>query len=157
TDPSLQATTGPDGRFQFATEPTPPERRFHRKVVAVAPGYAVDWADPMQPGPDGEMTLRLVPDDVPIRGRILDLEGRPVPNALVRVVGLEPTPAEDLAPVFRNWPSDPYIAVQRTSKKLYTPRAAGLPGEVRTDRDGHFELRGAGRGRMVALRVEGDA
>lgn len=155
-EPTLQATTGPDGRFEFGTEPIAPDRWFLRQLVAVVPGYAADWANPTQPGPDGELTFRLVPDDVAIRGRIVDLEGRPVAGATVRTVRVETTPEEDLTPVIRTWPSDPYTAVGRASKQLYAPGAGGLSRQVRTDRDGRFEVRGAGRDRMVALRVEGE-
>jgi RNA polymerase sigma factor (sigma-70 family) len=153
----LQTATGTDGRFRFETEPTEPPMNYFRQLVAVAAGYGPDWADPMKPGPDGEVVLRLVPDDVPIRGRVVDLEGRPVAGAVVRPTALETTPEENLTPVFRSWPTEPYYALQLAKKKLYVPRAAGLPGSVPTDRDGRFELRGVGRGRIVALRVEAEA
>jgi protocatechuate 3,4-dioxygenase beta subunit len=37
------------------------------------------------------------------------------------------------------------------------PRAAGLPAEMKTDKDGRFEIRGIGRGRFAVLQIEGDA
>ena len=44
------------------------------------------------------MTLRLVRDDVPIDGRIIDLEGRPVPGATVRLVEMDTPLQGDLTP-----------------------------------------------------------
>ena len=32
--------------------------------------------------------LRLVKDDVPIRGRVIDIQGRPVAGATVQLVGI---------------------------------------------------------------------
>ena len=51
-------------------------------VAAVAAGYGPDWVALKEPG--AELTLRLVKDDVPIKGRVLDLEGRPIAGATVR-------------------------------------------------------------------------
>ena len=48
------------------------------------------------------MTLQLVKDEVPIEGRILDLEGRPVPGATVTTDEIFATPGEDLTPVIRS-------------------------------------------------------
>src|SRR5262249_30415698 len=155
-DAFLMATTGPDGSFRFETEPTPPAMSHLRTLTAVADGFAADWSEPLKPGPDGELVLRLVRDDVPIRGRVVDLEGRPVAGATVKVVSLETTPPEALSAVWRAWRSDSYQALHLATKKHHVPRAAKLPGTLQTDADGRFELRGVGRGRMVVLQITAD-
>ena len=74
------ATTGADGRFAFTDPPaeypdqtpaSPPRRR------ATASAGSKSHPD----DPKDDLTLRLVPDDVPITGRIIDLEGKPIPGA----------------------------------------------------------------------------
>ena len=57
-------------------------------VLATADGLGPDWVDLKKP-PDEELTLRLVEDSVPISGRILDLQGRPVVGAKVTRGGIK--------------------------------------------------------------------
>ena len=55
-------------------------------VVASAPGFGPGWASAVrQPGAPDETTVRLEEDGPPIEGRIVDLEGRPVAGARVKV------------------------------------------------------------------------
>ena len=61
----------------------------YAKVVATAPGYGPVWErTPMPPNPESrradDLTLRLAPDDVPIEGRILTAEGRPIAGERIR-------------------------------------------------------------------------
>jgi hypothetical protein len=53
--------------------------------VAIAKGNAPDWEGLGKPDGPGEVTLRLAKDDVPIKGRVVDLEGRPVAGARILV------------------------------------------------------------------------
>jgi RNA polymerase sigma factor (sigma-70 family) len=86
-----RATSGADGRFRFEVSradfmPTPPGETPSDDVtvVARAPGYAFGLAgtsDPLRGS-----TLRLASDDAPIAGRVVDLEGRPVAGASVKVM-----------------------------------------------------------------------
>src|SRR5262249_51255408 len=99
-------------------------------------------------------TLRLVKDNVPITGRVLDLQGRPV-IAGVRLVGLETTPEEDLTSYLKNWKNEPaQLALQRAKKILYDPSNFGLPKQGKTERDGRLRLTGWGRERIVKLAIE---
>jgi hypothetical protein len=92
-NPPIRATSGTDGRFRFDAwksdfAPTPVQQAPWKSatILARAPGYAFALAD------DGdaskELTLRLPRDDVPIAGRIIDLEGRPVAGATVKVISV---------------------------------------------------------------------
>jgi RNA polymerase sigma factor (sigma-70 family) len=75
--PKLRGTSDRDGRFQFRVPRD--ELTEHPKavlqVVAIADGFGPDWVRLDQVDARA-LTLRLAKDDVPITGRVLDLEGR---------------------------------------------------------------------------------
>ena len=66
-------------------------------VAALARGFGPAWASFTTADDARELTLKLVRDDVPIVGRVLDLEGRPVPGVTVRPVMLSRLANEDLS------------------------------------------------------------
>src|SRR5262249_32850934 len=88
--PKVQATSGPDGRFSFTFSKSTIDARslYWRKsyekpylqVVAAADGFAPAW-EVVHGSEIKELTLSLVKDDVPIEGRVVDLQGRPVVGA----------------------------------------------------------------------------
>src|SRR5262249_26097712 len=80
--------------------------------------------------------LQLVKDDVPVHGRVRDLEGRPVVGAAVRVDHL------------RFGQGDLWQHLWQTSW-------AGLPENMTTDREGRFTLTGIGRDRQAVLHIAG--
>ena len=102
-----------------------------------------------------ELTLRLV-GDVPIEGRVLDLQGKPVAGAKVRLYDLRICSGEDLGPV---------IAAAHHGQGLLGNRgfvdgwnvapAPGQPAWVTTGVDGRFRMAGLGRERAVRLEIEG--
>jgi hypothetical protein len=58
---------------------------WHKAQIAVAaPGFAPAWVEAGDMVKQGEKSLRLVRDDVPVRGRVLDPQGRPVAGVVVR-------------------------------------------------------------------------
>jgi hypothetical protein len=121
--------------------------------MAVAKGYGCDWAKVDADGKAGELTLRLV-KDVPIIGRVLDQDGRPVAGSKVRVHLLYAYPGEVLTE---------YLAAMR--KKVRGPGPSkGWSGPlpepatvVTTKEDGRFRLTGLGRERFALLFIEGPA
>ena len=114
------------------------------QVIAAAKGFGPDWVK-LEPQAKSELTLRLVKDDVPITGRVLDLQGRPVSAADVRLLALETTPEEDLASYLKGWKTErAQQALHVAGKVLYHPSVAGLPKTVKTDADGRFRLTGCG-------------
>ncbi len=158
--PRMIATSGEDGRFEFALERTESERttaRFSapdhptKQIVAVAEGYGCDWAGVDPTAPEGELVLRLV-KDVPIRGRILDQEGRPVRGAKVRVLDLTAYPGEDLTKMLeeirqKGWSSP--------EGKYWDGLLPGQSEVLTVDGDGRFRMAGFGRERQVRLLIEG--
>jgi RNA polymerase sigma factor (sigma-70 family) len=155
----MQTTTAADGSFAFRLSDAEftalggKNRWSVLQVVAAAKGFGLDWAE-FDPQVKEGLTLRLVKDDVPITGRVLDLQGRPV-SADIRLVGLETMPEEDLTSYLKNWKNEPaQKALQRAKKILYDPSIFGLPKQVKTDNDGRFRLTGCGRERIVKLAIE---
>jgi RNA polymerase sigma factor (sigma-70 family) len=139
--PRLVATSGPDGTFQanfpksiianaFSTTQTQRPWRWV-EVVAGAEGYGPAWGWIDQE--TNEYTVKLVQDDVPVCGRVLDLQGRPVLGAKVWVSRLE----------------------ERGRRIIWSPTWKGLTTDLKTDRDGRFVLRGIGRDRSVLLHISG--
>jgi protocatechuate 3,4-dioxygenase beta subunit len=145
------AKTGADGTFTVTLDPLPPGRPDFRTLAAAKAGFGPDWVTAQQAG-DGPVTLKPADDDVPVKGRVTDLEGRPVAKAVVRV---RQVAVGDLTKVWQQWPQSPYLALRAADKQLYTPVLGGLPESVTADADGKFEITGVGRGRLLTLAFEG--
>ncbi|HLK16383.1 MAG TPA: hypothetical protein VKT78_16370, partial [Fimbriimonadaceae bacterium] len=144
--PYRGGTTGPDGRFCFTlaksaitnTLSTSMAKPWNRAVlVAAAKGYGPAWLHVFHLGEPGRK-LQLVRDDVPIVGRVRDLQGRPVAGATVRLG------------VVKTLPNDPYDTLRQDTW-------AGLTLPVTTDKDGRFRVTGIGRNRLAKLIVSGPA
>jgi hypothetical protein len=159
--PEVRATTDPDGRFRFTIDrlELAATRSDFREpgplLAAFAEGHGPAWTDNLKIGePDG-LVLKLAADDVPVAGRVLDLEGRPVPNATVRVIQIDATPEADLS----RWLDEiPGKLVSHAFTHFVRPLPDGLSGLVSpatTGPDGRFRLAGLGRERLVWVLVEG--
>jgi hypothetical protein len=150
------ATTEADGRFgatvsrrAISGKGTGDRWRF-AKIVAMAPGYGPDWASVAVPAlpnaPNREdLTLRLAHSDVPITGRLVTEEGRPVAGA--RVVALTLSYGKTASGVPIPWDS-PENSAGWTDLRL-----GSLIPEVVSDADGRFQITEIGRDRLVTLRV----
>ena len=146
-DFKVSATTGEDGRFRFSV-PAGAVRRG-AKLVALARGFGPDWVWIDGRKNAGNITLRLVPDDVPIAGRVLDLEGLPVSGVSVGISWVDDV---DL----KSWLADPKpVDLFGRKTKNIRPAALGVPLSVTTDKDGRFRLTGFGRDRIAHLRIRG--
>ena len=84
-DAPQRATTGADGRFEFAA-PKATAAEPATVVTATAAKLGPAWVQVDRGGKTDDLTLRLVPDEVPITGQILNIEGRPVAGATLRVL-----------------------------------------------------------------------
>jgi RNA polymerase sigma factor (sigma-70 family) len=138
--PRVLGASGPDGRFRLSLAKAEIDDTVYCgkeqpwrycQIVAAARGYGPGWRHCA--GLDREeLTLRLARDNTPVEGRVLDLQGRPVAGAAVRVDQL--TAGEE---------------------QLWSNAWAGLPEPLQTGADGRFTLTGIGPGRSVLLHVEG--
>jgi RNA polymerase sigma factor (sigma-70 family) len=143
-----RATTDKDGGFHFTARRD--EVELGGKVVATAKEYGPDWMKLTGKDPKDELTLRLVRDDVPINGRVLDLEGRPVAGVNVKAVSLN---RGDLQAWFEGTLAHRYPQLRGGIK----PESVGITASVATGKDGRFRLTGLGRDRVVHLLLDGES
>jgi RNA polymerase sigma factor (sigma-70 family) len=154
-----EVRTDTEGRFHFPVARTDGRRAegpsgFRATLTAVAPGHGPAWAVVTKPEGLKDVTLRLVKDDVPIQGRVRDLEGKPIRGVTVRVLRLRAAEGEDLT----TWLD--LLRSRKAGHGLYRltqlePEAMGLARPVVTGADGRFHLTGVGRERVALLRFEG--
>jgi RNA polymerase sigma factor (sigma-70 family) len=159
----VSAVSGADGRFRLTFTAAEPERsgdrpRGRAAIVAVARGYGPAVAFNDRPAAVSNLTLRLVKDDVPIRGRILNLEGKPVAGVTVRVTGLRVSDRETLTPwldAIQAGGKDGVRLEHQFFAELYFLKIADLYPPVQSGADGRFQITGVGRERIADVRLEG--
>jgi RNA polymerase sigma factor (sigma-70 family) len=170
------AATDAAGRFHFDLDKGASDGSYyssvtgwHKAQIAVAaPGFAPAWVDAGDLVKRGEVALRLVRDDVPVRGRVLDSQGRPVAGVVVRVraiwevnggVDLDAMLAsgavdEDMSQMARRY-GDALGSVPPTWQADPSPLWPGGTNSWTTGADGRFEVRGIGRDRIARLEFHG--
>lgn len=151
-----RATTGADGRFAFTAQ----KARFSDPafVSATAPNFGVGFVGIRGREKRTDLTLKLVADDVPITGQIVDLEGRPVVGATLRVLEIKASPDEDLGPwleATKNKSSHQPIRSTDLEQKYLSRYTTAPPASVTTDATGRFRLTGIGRERLVIVQLDG--
>ncbi|MDA7527433.1 M56 family metallopeptidase [bacterium] len=172
----VRAVTDVNGRFKFeAPDMTIVDldgfrTRKRCTVIATADGYGPDWR-----GVAGgwrswsirnlikgtNLSLQLVSDDVPLRGRLLDADGQPLAAARVRLEELLIPKQEDLdvqlkreVEVRQNPLGVVFVGSMGYERSLRGPNLEALrETEVRTDVDGRFTMTGLGNERLIRLRV----
>jgi len=117
-------------------------------VVAVADGLGLDLAELNQSGDAATVTMRLV-EDLPVEGRIVDEEGKPLRGVNVLVRELFYGRPESVTRYLRT-------GDQAALRTCWGP-LPGLPVRTITDADGQFRLAGVGRDRVLILGLEGKA
>ena len=154
--PERRAPSGPDGSFRFPVAKD--ALAGARSVAALADGFGPAWAEIDASGAARELTLTLARDDVPLTGRVLDLEGRGVPGVEVAVVGIMAPPAGDLV----TWigalggKSDGGAWTEAHRHSLNFGGVGTLPS-AKTGVDGRFRLSGVGRERIAVLELRGES
>lgn len=158
------ARTDADGRFAFDPSALPREKLDgipshtwkNVELTAVAPGYGPAWSGPNRLE-QGEVELRLVADDVPILGRVIDTQGRPIPGAGIHLAGAWEPPAGDLDALLRGGTiRDDHLSGGEYTSGWWTKEGDNWTKRtIRTGPDGRFRIDGVGRDRIVALEVEG--
>ncbi|MDP6721920.1 MAG: M56 family metallopeptidase, partial [Pirellulaceae bacterium] len=118
-------------------------------VIAYAKGFGAAWQN-LSPGEDAEdVTLRLTKDE-PIRGRVVDTEGRPVADARIDVMGLLQEPSGSLDGFLEAWKNDWNIAPMRAD--LVHAQFSSFLG-TKSDKNGEFEIRGVGLERIALVEM----
>jgi RNA polymerase sigma factor (sigma-70 family) len=164
-----QTTSDKNGRFELQISagnflPAPTQIVYGKTTVAaLADGFGPAWVSFSTAAEGKDLTLKLVKDDVPIEGRILDLEGKPVGGVAVSVVGIEVYPGDDLT----HW--EAAMAESKSFPDFFQaiePRLKSLPDSLEllrwgklltatSDATGKFRLTGIGRERIASLWIEG--
>ena len=171
------ASTDADGRFHFELDKGASDGSYwrgvtgwHKAQIAVAaPGFAPAWVEAGDMLKRGEMALRLVRDDVPVRGRVVDSQGRPVAGVAVRVraiwavndeVDLDAMLAsgavdeENMLQIARRF-GDSLGWATPTWRADPTPLWPGGRNTCTSGADGRFEVQGIGRDRIARLEFHG--
>jgi RNA polymerase sigma factor (sigma-70 family) len=161
TEPVAETTSDADGRFHISVPAArleapaaDPGWRF-AQVVAVAKGAGPGWTS-LAKAREGDVTLQLV-DDVPLVGRVLDLEGRPVVGAQVVVQRVETVKGGNLTPYLDTIRAGTEDGNGRLIEDHWSGIFPGQPASVTTGKDGRFSLSGFGSERLVELRVAAPA
>ncbi len=146
--------TGPDGRFPLQVARTDLGRIG--RVVASARGFGADWVTVRETDKEVDYSLRLVPDDVAVTGRILNLEGKPVAGVTVQVAQVGKATDGDLDGwVKKSVKSLPDHEMALRIGLEFVPGVALHLAPATTDREGRFRLTGVGRNRAVVLDIGG--
>ncbi|WP_422926624.1 sigma-70 family RNA polymerase sigma factor [Singulisphaera sp. PoT] len=155
---SSESTSGADGRF-IIRMPRPQLRvegygAKYPWLIGYKTGFGIGWAEGvLRDTPPAEVTLKLVPEGPSIEGRIVDLEGRPVEGAEVKLsaLGFAETGrlAEWIARARNGAEGNLWQALNHLDlSKLYDIKAV-------TRQDGRFRLGGVGSERIANLMVVG--
>jgi RNA polymerase sigma factor (sigma-70 family) len=143
-----------DGRFRLELPRSEIPTGRDVSLVAASDGFGLAWIELSNKDVSGELTMRLV-KDVPIRGRLLTTEGKPVAGATVTVVGVMAFERlDDFLRVFQK--ESKHIDEGTGARRLDFPLNDVLHVHP-TDKDGRFEMKGIGVERLVGLRVKNAA
>jgi RNA polymerase sigma factor (sigma-70 family) len=150
---SPRATSAADGRFHFAFARSELDAKLldvsRPAVVAVASGCGPDWAVIGDSAEGVELSLKLV-KDLPVNGRILDQNRKPVGGANIRVDSVLSAPEAEVTRYLQG-------NLNSWSPKSWMGSLPGQPAVVTTDADGRFRVTGIGCDRIVGLALEGPA
>jgi len=153
---SVRATTDKDGLFRFKATAADFGPQGKTTLAAVAQGFGPDWREIKADNKD-DVSLQLVEDDVPIEGRVLDLEGQPIAGVLVRADYVNArTDGSDLTDWLQHQTKkSPIQGFDPPEFKSLLTTGLPFPTTKLTDKDGRFRLTGFGRERIVRLQIEG--
>ena len=165
TEILAEIATSEDGRFEAPYPAESPDSRFY--LFATAAGYGLTWDNAQSARAGKECLLKLAPDDTPIEGRVLDLEGQPVAGVQVTTRYITAsvdnidqwikTARENSAATVGN------RSMGRSQAQLVRFPAQGaleldhpkLMITATTNADGRFRLAGLGSKRLARLELSG--
>lgn len=148
--------TADDGTFRIELKKDAPEVLESEWIIRIAAthekhGIALPASKPGEP-----LVLRLAQDDVPIRGRILDLQGKPVAGVRIAPYRVQAAASNSLDGWLTKLKAaeDQVNLITDGQLRRKVDPAPGLP-TVTTDDKGRFTLTGVGRERLVHCRLDG--
>jgi RNA polymerase sigma factor (sigma-70 family) len=150
-----------EGRFNLAISRTgyvneyDKDRWLTGAVVAVAPGHAPGWvkADHVEKLKDPTIALK---NDVPIQGRLIDLQGLAIAGVevQVRTIGIR-ADGGDLKAFVESLEKQTDVSRRRYPGTWLHPALVGLTRPVVTAADGKFRVSGIAGESLVVLRFSG--
>ncbi len=160
--PFSETLTDQQGRFTISFLKSQIDRDIGQQkqwrntsIIATKPGLGPDAVTWRELTDKKNATLRLVPDDVPIEGQVVDLEGNPVPDVQVTVGAIAKSKeGGDLThwiEAIKNG-EETYLAYRNLGGSL--PEFEGMGGAT-TNAEGRFRLTGIGRERVALLVLQG--
>jgi RNA polymerase sigma factor (sigma-70 family) len=147
------ARTGSDGRFTFQVSNV----EFGEQsatVAAAATGCGVGWVNVPADGKCDDLTIQMVKDDGPINGQIVDLEGKPVAGATLRLMQINSARGDNLG----HWleaAKDKKAQSLELEHRYFDRYTIAVPLQAATDLAGRFRLDGIGRNRLVHAQLDG--
>ncbi len=156
-----ETSAGPDGRFRLEVpadrldEPTADPGFRVAQLIATADGLGPAWIA-LDKARDRDVTLRLVPD-VPLRGRLLDMQGRPVAGARVSIDAIATAKGVDLGAYLQTVRAGTEDGNGRLLDDRWWAAFPGRRESAATDAEGRFSFSGLGRERLVEMTAEAPA
>jgi RNA polymerase sigma factor (sigma-70 family) len=141
--------TARDGTYKVEIEKT----EVTRYLIVGAEGHAIGWADLENATGTLEATVKLV-KDLPVEGRVIDTEGKPVAGAIVAVNSVLAPAEGKLDEFLTGWKNEWNDALRLINDRMYMPLES-LHGGGKTDKDGKFALKGIGAERIAVVEVSG--
>ncbi|MHC5541348.1 sigma-70 family RNA polymerase sigma factor, partial [Singulisphaera rosea] len=127
------------------------ENRRPVRVVATAPGFGFGWDEPgSRSDALKDMTIRIVDDDHPLEGRVVDLEGRPVAGAVIKSERVFVPTSSDLSSWIEDLKRNPGKGPYDGNDEMPFYEVTRTTGP-----DGRFRIEGVGRERIVQFTVSG--
>jgi protocatechuate 3,4-dioxygenase beta subunit len=124
-----------------------------RYLIVGADGHAIGWADLEHATGTHEATVKLV-KDLPVEGRVIDTEGKPVAGATVAVNSVLAPADGKLDEFLTGWKNEWNDALRLVNDRMYMPLES-LHGTGKSDKDGKFALKGIGAERIAVVEVSG--
>jgi beta-lactamase regulating signal transducer with metallopeptidase domain/5-hydroxyisourate hydrolase-like protein (transthyretin family) len=153
--PVAVTISGADGRFEVSYPKSQRTDAFFW-VAAQLEGYGFQSANWKEVNESTDLILKLVAD-APIRGRITDLEGKPIEGVSLKLdTFYVPKAGEDLGPWLESVKSGAVDQVSGHTLGYHMPACDDdhQPALI-TDQDGRFTLSGIGAERRVTLELRG--
>ncbi len=152
-EPIGDVKSNAEGKFAFPLS-HPRMVQNPRQVVATAPGFGLDWIAE----PRNDAVFHLVPD-LPIAGRVIDLQGKPVAGAAVALHNVHSGTPEAFEAFVKNWKkskSEQDEVAGKLERSIWNRGGLALAIRTKTGADGTFRLNGCGKDRVVTLLISGD-
>ncbi|SIN80112.1 RNA polymerase sigma factor, sigma-70 family [Singulisphaera sp. GP187] len=153
-----QATSGPDGQFTIRL-PKPDWRwagymASYPWIFASAPGFGIGWTKGvLRADRPAEQVVKLIPEGPPIEGRVIDLEGRPVAAARIKLSRILFDEKGDLTGWIARARNGAEGNLWQGLSDLTLDKLLAI--ETVTGPDGRFKLTGVGRDRIADLLITG--